>query len=696
MLYVGIRNEVGYETRLAVSDDLLSWTPLGTVLPFRDAGWDRWQADGSLALVDPAWGGSAALQPYDGRYWISYFGGAKQGYETDPLSLGLAWTRDAHPGRRRGPASRRTRCSRPSQPDARPFERATLYKSHVLWDKAESLGYPFVMYYNAKQQGPWIERIGMAVSRDMVHWSRYGRRPVIDNGSGISGDPQIVRMGDLWVMFYFGAGWKPGAFDTFAVSYDLVHWTKWTGADLDRAIRALGQDVRPQAVGAEARRRRLPLLLRRGQGRARDRPGDVAGPPPPAAGGHEVGERVSAPVSYDTPGLASIASAEVGATVDASVTSRGAFASLEDPMDCRPLFRSFAALVLGVMAAAPSLAQDPVKLTVRWDKVTRVSKTTPTLQVVVNPPLRRGTAVHDGAFKSLADLQADYVRYVPWLPYPRLGVAELEPPKDGKTSWDFALIDPMTIDFLEATKGHPVVLNFSTIPQWMVKTEKPVSYPADPDQPVWDYTQGSDFRDPTFKEVADYYARLLSWYTQGGFTDELGKRHESGHHYTISHWEVLNEPDLERNLTPEAYTRLYDAVVEAMRRVQPATKFGGISLAFPGQQPALLRALPEPEEPQAGHPPRLHHVPLLRGAHGRPDIGRAAVHVLRAGRRLPELGPLHRGDPPAAVTGHADDDQRDRLDLRGRPRSGSAGLRLQADPGVVLVPVGRGVRVSLR
>jgi hypothetical protein len=34
MLYVAIRNEVGYETRLAASDDLLRWTPLGTVLPF--------------------------------------------------------------------------------------------------------------------------------------------------------------------------------------------------------------------------------------------------------------------------------------------------------------------------------------------------------------------------------------------------------------------------------------------------------------------------------------------------------------------------------------------------------------------------------------------------------------------------------------------------------------------------------------
>ena len=99
-----------------------------------------------------------------------------------------------------------------------------------------------------------------------------------------------------------------------------------------------------------------------------------------------------------------------------------------------------------------------------WDKVTGVSKTTATLQVVVNPPLRRGSPIHDNAFKSLHDIQADYVRYVPWLPYPKLGIAELEPPANGKTSWDFSLIDPMTIDFLEATKGHSVILNFSTIP----------------------------------------------------------------------------------------------------------------------------------------------------------------------------------------------------------------------------------------
>ena len=258
-------------------------------------------------------------------------------------------------------------------------------------------------------------------------------------------------------------------------------------------------------------------------------------------------------------------------------------------MERKHWHRLAVAVFISAITGGPAPAADPTgKVTASWDKVTRVSQTTPTLQVVVNPPLRRGTPVHDNAFKSLRDLQADYVRYVPWLPYPRLGVAELEPPKDGKTSWDFTLIDPMTVDFLEATKGHSVILNFSTIPAWLFKTDKPVAYPDDSNGVTWTYTQRSEPRDPSFKEIADYYARLLGWYTQGGFTDELGKRHESGHHYSISHWEVLNEPDLEYPASPETYTRLYDAVVDAMRKVQPQTRFVGASLAFPSGNPAFF------------------------------------------------------------------------------------------------------------
>lgn len=238
-------------------------------------------------------------------------------------------------------------------------------------------------------------------------------------------------------------------------------------------------------------------------------------------------------------------------------------------------------MIAVLLVAALAVGQDsPTQLIVHWEKVIRTTQTTPTLQVVVNPPLQRGTPVHDNAFEALHELGPEYVRYVPWLPYPKLGVAELEAPKDGKTSWDFTLIDPMTIDFLEALKGHSTILNFSTIPQWMYKTDKPVSYPADPTQVTWDYEQGTELRDPSMKEVADYYARLLAWYTNGGFTDEFGKRHESGHRYSIPYWEVLNEVDFEHRMSPETYTRLYDEIVLAMKKVQPATKFVGLALAM--------------------------------------------------------------------------------------------------------------------
>jgi len=70
-------------------------------------------------------------------------------------------------------------------------------------------------------------------------------------------------------------------------------------------------------------------------------------------------------------------------------------------------------------------APQQVNATINWDKVVTVSKTTPTLQVVVNPPLRRGSKIHDPVFQALHNLGADHVRYVPWLPYPKLGVAEL-------------------------------------------------------------------------------------------------------------------------------------------------------------------------------------------------------------------------------------------------------------------------------
>jgi hypothetical protein len=229
----------GYTTQLAESTDLLHWKPLGTILPRGpDGAWDHANAGGGVALFDTTWGGSAELQKFAGRYWLSYLGGKGFGYEVAPLHIGLASTDDP---------SKPTAWSKVGSPilsstdaDAREGESGTLYKSYIFKDESQSLGAPFVMFYNATPL-TGSEKIFAAVSDDLRTWRRIGAEAVLENpvppGSAqnvISGDPQVVRIGNEWVMFYFGAFWKPGAFDTFAASKDLLHWTKWTGEDLIR------------------------------------------------------------------------------------------------------------------------------------------------------------------------------------------------------------------------------------------------------------------------------------------------------------------------------------------------------------------------------------------------------------------------------------------------------------------------------
>ncbi|MBA3672784.1 MAG: hypothetical protein H0W68_12285, partial [Gemmatimonadaceae bacterium] len=89
-------------------------------------------------------------------------------------------------------------------------------------------------------------------------------------------------------------------------------------------------------------------------------------------------------------------------------------------------------------------------VTVAWNRAIRVSRSMPTLQVVVMPQLRRGSAIHARAWAALRELGASHVRFVPWVPYPRLAVAELEPPVTGSPSWNASLIDPIVADFAAA------------------------------------------------------------------------------------------------------------------------------------------------------------------------------------------------------------------------------------------------------
>lgn len=231
----------GYETWLAKSEDLLHWQTLGRVLSYKDGGWDMNQRGGFPSLIDMTWGGTYNIGSYKGKRYMTYIGGSGRGYEAveQPLSIGLAYTSSDITK-----ASEWQSLNSPilsyNDKQAQWWEQMTQYKSLVYQVDKSVFGYPFVMYYNAGGKDashPKGERIGIALSKDMLSWKRYEGNPVFahDSDGTITGDAQIVKMGDTYVMFYFSAfnpTRKYNAYNTFAASKDMVHWQDWEGQDL--------------------------------------------------------------------------------------------------------------------------------------------------------------------------------------------------------------------------------------------------------------------------------------------------------------------------------------------------------------------------------------------------------------------------------------------------------------------------------
>lgn len=236
MYYIMIHRDVnksGYETHFSSSDNLVDWHYESKI--FERSGNDRWdsrQVAGYAAFVDNTFGGTNEIQKANNKYYMAYLGGRLDGYETDPLSVGLAYSDS--------PIGKFTRFEKPIlspfDSDAREFETLTLYKSNMFIDEAMKTGHRYVNAYNAKPLDN-KERIYLAVSDDGENWKRYLDRPIIDEtksikGLTISGDPQIVKIGDTYVMFFFRRVENCGAYNTFACSDNLVDWTIWNGEPL--------------------------------------------------------------------------------------------------------------------------------------------------------------------------------------------------------------------------------------------------------------------------------------------------------------------------------------------------------------------------------------------------------------------------------------------------------------------------------
>jgi hypothetical protein len=148
--------------------------------------------------------------------------------------------------------------------------------------------------------------------------------------------------------------------------------------------------------------------------------------------------------------------------------------------------------------------------------------------------------------------------------------ADISLPEEQYDKWNFYEEDT-TIAALRA-ENISYVLNVRSAPPWMFNAYGKLS-------------------DPSFHEFAQYMARLVSWYNKGGFTDEAGVYHKSGHYGWVHLWEIWNEPSSSYEipvpvpdksspfLDPYAFAQLYNTVVAAMRAVDPTIIVGDPALS---------------------------------------------------------------------------------------------------------------------
>ena len=72
---------------------------------------------------------------------------------------------------------------------------------------------------------------------------------------------------------------------------------------------------------------------------------------------------------------------------------------------------------------------DPILIDVLWSEIDYKLHTIPSIQVITNPLLsRQFSPIHKEVFANLAQLNVDYARYAAWFAYPKMVVAELDPP----------------------------------------------------------------------------------------------------------------------------------------------------------------------------------------------------------------------------------------------------------------------------
>ncbi len=222
MLYTGYDGK-GYQSALAVSDDLLHWKHKGVILARgSEERWDKVGAAATWIIKESnEFKALPTLKKVDGKYWLVYHSYPEIGYEAGPAEIGLAWCEDED-------LLTWHRLEQPvfSWKDGEEWEAGGLYKACIFKEKDT-----WYLFYNAKnKEERWIEQTGMATSKDLFHWERCKQNPVLRVGNDtwdgrFLSDPYIVKHDNQWVNFYFGYDYGH-AQEGLAFSKDLVNWEK--------------------------------------------------------------------------------------------------------------------------------------------------------------------------------------------------------------------------------------------------------------------------------------------------------------------------------------------------------------------------------------------------------------------------------------------------------------------------------------
>lgn len=87
-----------------------------------------------------------------------------------------------------------------------------------------------LLYRAENKYGRYVSAIGLATSRNGVHFERYGENPVLaptvpEECRGCE-DPRITEIHGTYHMFYTAFAGTKGVGEALAISEDLIHWTK--------------------------------------------------------------------------------------------------------------------------------------------------------------------------------------------------------------------------------------------------------------------------------------------------------------------------------------------------------------------------------------------------------------------------------------------------------------------------------------